>query len=652
MPDLGRRAAARPVLLLCCALAAVAPLAAGAAPAAAAAPEDLLPAARYDPAVPRPADVLGWEVGEWHVRHDQLVAYLQAVAAASPRARFEVQGYTYEQRPLPLLILSSPENLARLDDVRRRHLAISEPPYRGDDLDEQPVVVWLGYSIHGNEASGSNAALLVAYHLAAALDGDAGGGVDELLRHTIVLLDPSLNPDGLGRFAEWANMHRGEVPLGDRDNREHDEAWPGGRTNHYWFDLNRDWLPAQHPETRARLATMRRWRPNLLADFHEMGSDGTYFFQPGVPSRQNPLTPAANLELTRRIARYHADAFDAAGRLYYTEETFDDFYYGKGSTYPDVQGAVGILFEQASARGQLVDTDNGPLSFRQAIRGHVLTSFSTLRAAHDLRGDLLAYQASFFRDAAAAARSGAVAYLVADGGDPMRAWQLLELLAAHGIEVRELAGRGRPRRHHLPPRPRLGGTARAAPVEAGRGAVRAPPRVRRPDLLRHLRLDPAARLRPAHRRATPRTRRHPPPRPPRRPPHPPHRPPPATPRPAPRSRSQPKLQSTPRPALRSRAQPGVSKGVSKGSKGPPARPTPGPSSGTPTTPRAPSTACSPPASPRGWPPAPSRPAPTPARTASRPAPSSCRAACRISAPPTSRPSSPPRRRTTASTCGR
>ena len=255
----------------------------------------------------------------------------------------------------------------------------------------------------------------------------------------IVLLDPSLNPDGLGRFAEWANMHRGEVPLGDRDNREHDEAWPGGRTNHYWFDLNRDWLPAQHPETRARLATLRRWRPNLLADFHEMGSDGTYFFQPGVPSRQNPLTPAANLELTRRIARYHADAFDAAGRLYYTEETFDDFYYGKGSTYPDVQGAVGILFEQASARGQLVDTDNGPLSFRQAIRGHVLTSFSTLRAAHDLRGDLLAYQASFFRDAAAAARSGAVAYLVADGGDPMRAWQLLELLAAHGIEVRELA---------------------------------------------------------------------------------------------------------------------------------------------------------------------------------------------------------------------
>ena len=385
--------------------------------------------------------MLGWQVGEWHVRHDQLVDYMRALAEASPRVRFEVQGRTWEQRPLPLLIVSSPENLARLDDIRERHAAVSEAPYSAEGLDDEPVVVWLGYSIHGNEASGSNAALLVAYHLAAATGGAGGDEVAELLRHTVVLLDPSLNPDGLGRFAEWADMHRGEVLVGDRANREHDEAWPGGRTNHYWFDLNRDWLPAQHPETRARLTTFRRWRPNLLADFHEMGSDGTYFFQPGVPSRQNPLTPAANLELTQRIARYHADAFDAAGRLYYTEETFDDFYYGKGSTYPDVQGAVGILFEQASARGHLADTENGPLPFREAIRGHVLTSLSTLRAAHDLRHDLVAYQASFYRDALdAARRAPTAAYLVGDGGDPARAWLFLDLLAAHGIEVHELAG--------------------------------------------------------------------------------------------------------------------------------------------------------------------------------------------------------------------
>lgn len=429
-----RPTAYRLLTILLCLVGAL-PLMAQAPGAASTDPRDLLPPAEYDPAVPSPADYLGWEVGEWHVDPGRLTGYLRELAETSPRARFEVQGYTHEGRPQPLLILSSPANLERLEEIRQRHVGLSEPPFasaREAISEDQPVVVWLGYSIHGNEASGSNAALLVAYHLAAAMDS-------ELLADTVLLLDPSLNPDGLARFALWANMHRGEVLVADRNHREHNEGWPSGRTNHYWFDLNRDWLPAQHPESRHRLATIRAWRPNLLADFHEMGSDSTYFFQPGVPSRQNPLTPAANLDLTRRIARYHADAFDAAGRLYYSEETFDDFYYGKGSTYPDIQGAVGILFEQASARGHLADTVNGELSFGEAIGGHVLTSFSTLRAARDLRDDLLAYQSSFYRDAAtAAAAAPAAAWLVGDAGDPARAWHFLDLLAAHGIEAREL----------------------------------------------------------------------------------------------------------------------------------------------------------------------------------------------------------------------
>ena len=396
---------------------------------------ELLPAAEYDPAVPTPAEYLGWEVGERHVDPGQLTGYLRQLADSSDRVRFEVQGQSHEGRPLPLLVISTPENLARLEEIRERHRALSQAPFEAGadaDVGDQPVVVWLGYSIHGNEASGSNASLLVAYHLAAAED-------DALLEDTIVLIDPSLNPDGLARFAQWANMHRGRVLVGDRNHREHNEGWPSGRTNHYWFDLNRDWLPAQHPESRARLATLQTWRPNLLADFHEMGSDSTYFFQPGVPSRQNPLTPDANLDLTRKIARYHADAFDEAGRLYYSEETFDDFYYGKGSTYPDIQGAVGILFEQASARGHLSDTVNGPLSFAQAVGGQVLTSFSTLRAARELRQELLEYQHDFYRQAAEAADAdSAVAWVVGDDGDPARAWHFLELLAAHGISAREL----------------------------------------------------------------------------------------------------------------------------------------------------------------------------------------------------------------------
>lgn len=191
------------------------------------------------------------------------------------------------------------------------------------------MVVYLGYSIHGNEASGSNASLLVAYHLAAV----RGAEIEDLLARLVILIDPSLNPDGLGRFAHWANMHRGRELVADREHREHREGWPNGRTNHYWFDLNRDWLLAQHPESRARLAQFHRVRPNVLADFHEMGSDSTYCFQPGVPTRQNPLTPARNLELTHRLADFHARARDRAGSLYFTEERFDDFYFGKGSTY-------------------------------------------------------------------------------------------------------------------------------------------------------------------------------------------------------------------------------------------------------------------------------------------------------------------------------
>jgi hypothetical protein len=394
----------------------------------------------YDPAIPAPAAFLGFEPGEQHVRHDQLAAYLRRLAELSPRLVVEEQGRTHEGRPQLLLTVSSPGNLARREEIRRRHAALSEPPFDeppAADLEAMPVVVWLGYSIHGDEASGANAALLVAYHLAAA----RGREVEDLLARAVVLLDPSLNPDGLDRFAQWANAHRGAVPVDDPEHREHVQPWPSGRTNHYWFDLNRDWLLVQQPESRARVATFQRWRPNLVADFHEMGSDATFFFQPGVPARQNPLTPPENLELTRAIAGFHAAAFDRAGRLYFTEETYDDFYYGKGSTYPDVQGAVGILFEQASARGHRQQTENGLLTFADAIANQVRASFSTLAGADDKRRELLAWQREAYRRAlAAAARAPVAGWVVGDGGDPARAAALLAVLRAHGVEVRLLAG--------------------------------------------------------------------------------------------------------------------------------------------------------------------------------------------------------------------
>ncbi len=389
---------------------------------------------RYDDSFPTPASVLGWEVGTWHVRHDQLVQWYQTVAAKSPRVMLETYGYTHEQRPLLLATISSPANLARIDEIRAAHV---EAVLNGDEDHDGPEVVWMGYSVHGNEASGSNAALLLAYHLAAA----QGKKIDAYLDDTIVLVDPCLNPDGLARFAQWANMHRGQQLVGDPRHREHTEVWPGGRTNHYWFDLNRDWLLLTHPESQARLAKFHAWMPQVLTDFHEMGTDATFFFQPGIPSRQNPLTPARNLELTREIATYHTAALDKIGSLYYTEESFDDFYYGKGSTYPDLHGAIGILFEQASSRGQMQENSFGGVTFPFAIRNQLTVSLSTLQAVDQMRGKLASYQRDFFRSAMDEAKSHDVAaYVVSSSRDKTRLHQFARILQQHNIRVHRLAG--------------------------------------------------------------------------------------------------------------------------------------------------------------------------------------------------------------------
>ncbi len=391
----------------------------------------------HDQSIPAPRSVIGHEVGEYHVRHDRLVAYFRALAEASPRVTIATYGFTHEKRELVLAAVTSPENHARLEEIRERHLAALSADGEAVPAEGRPVIVWMGYSVHGNESSGSNAALLVAYHLAAA----TGPEIDALLRNAVVLIDPCVNPDGLARFAQWANSHRGKNLVADPAHREHDEVWPGGRTNHYWFDLNRDWLLLTHPESRARLEQFHRWKPNVLTDFHEMETGSTYFFQPGVPTRQNPNTPEINLALTRRIATYHAKALDAAGSLYYTEERFDDFYYGKGSTYPDVNGGVGILFEQASSRGHLQESSFGELSFPFTIRNQFLTSLSTLEASLEMRESLLDYHASFHRSALDAAADGPIrAYVFGSTGDAAREHAFIDILRRHRIEVFRLGG--------------------------------------------------------------------------------------------------------------------------------------------------------------------------------------------------------------------
>ncbi len=389
----------------------------------------------YDVNIPTPKSVLGYEVGDWHVRPDQIVTYLQALARASDRCQFQIYGRTHEGRPQVILTISAKENLARLPEIREQREQLRDPNRQPPAMESMPVVLWIGYSVHGDEPSGANASLLYAYHLAAA----QGARIEALLRDSIVLLDPCLNPDGLGRFAHWANMHHGKRAIADPNHREHRQPWPSGRSNHYWFDLNRDWLLGQNPESQARLRVFHAWRPNIVTDFHEMGTNSSYFFQPGVRSRHNPLIPAKNYDLTARVAQFHAQALDEIGSLYYTRESYDDFYFGKGSTYPDVHGSVGILFEQASSRGHAQMNRFGKLTFPFTIRNQLKTSLSSHEAALNMRLDLLEYQREFCKSALdAAAADDTKAWVFSSPESPSRASKLVELLGRHHIEVKSL----------------------------------------------------------------------------------------------------------------------------------------------------------------------------------------------------------------------
>jgi len=232
------------------------------------------------------------------------------------------------------------------------------------------------------------------------------------------------------------NTNKGKNASPDPNDREHNEVWPRGRTNHYWFDLNRDWLPMQHPESRARMAKYHEWKPNILTDHHEMGSNSSFFFMPGIPSRNNPLIPQNTISLTGKIAEYHARELDKIGSFYYSQESFDDFYFGKGSTYPDINGAIGILFEQASSRGHKQETDNGELTFKFTIRNHFTTAYSTVLAAQDLRIELLEHQRTFYKTALAAASSDPVkAYIWNAGKDEAKAQHFIDMLVRNQLAV-------------------------------------------------------------------------------------------------------------------------------------------------------------------------------------------------------------------------
>jgi hypothetical protein len=395
-------------------------------------------AGEFNPDIPSPIEFLGYDIGSHHTRTDRIVSYFQELARLSDRVAYQEIGQTYGYRPLVILTITSPENHTNLDQIREQHVRIVDPEQPAGDYEDQPVIVYLGFGVHGNETSSSETAMLTAYYLTASLSDEVAGYLNE----GVFFVDPVLNPDGRDRHTHWANMHKGNPLVSDPLDREHNEGWPNGRTNHYWFDLNRDWLPLVHPESKARIDFHHKWYPNVTTDFHEMGTNSTYFFEPTKPiGSENPLLPReVYTVLTETFAGYYAETLDEIGSLYFTKEVFDNTYPGYGSTYPNFQGGLGLVFEQASARGHIQDSDTGVLTFPFAIRNQLRTSLATIQAAVENKEMLLNHQRNFFTSALDEANDFSVnAYVFGDSYDRSRTRELLNLLLHHRLEVYELS---------------------------------------------------------------------------------------------------------------------------------------------------------------------------------------------------------------------
>ncbi|WP_428700680.1 M14 family zinc carboxypeptidase [Stenotrophomonas rhizophila] len=390
----------------------------------------------FDPSIPTPQQFLGYEIGSRYTRHDQLVAYFNELAKHSDKIKVEQIGSSYEGRPLVIATVTSAQNQQQLETLRRQHVTLADPAQPLSAAGNSPVVVWLGYSVHGNETSSGEAALLTAYYLVASRSADTA----QWLQQAVVLFDPAQNPDGRDRAASWHNAYASSPASADPADKEHVEPFPQGRTNHYFTDLNRDWLALTQQDTRPKIAYFHRWYPNVQIDFHEMGKDSTYYFEPSPASMHSPLLPASSYAFNKTLAKYHAQALDALGSLYYTGENFDNFSPVYGSTYPDFHGAVGVTVEQASSRGRVQESVNGLLTFPFTIRNQVATGLGTLRGAVTERDGLLKLQKDFFQSALKQAGQQPVkAFVFGDAHDPGLTARLLDLLLQHQITVEALS---------------------------------------------------------------------------------------------------------------------------------------------------------------------------------------------------------------------
>jgi len=398
--------------------------------------EYYFPGEKFDPTIPSPSQFLGYPIGDWHTRYDLIVKYFEKLDQISPTAKLQTIGYTHEHRPKVILTITSATNMGNLEQIRLKQIQLADPSQAKPDVNSMPSIIHQGYGVHGNEPSSAEAAMLTAYWLMASQSDLA----KNLRENSVVHIDPTLNPDGRDRHSLWANSNKGFPPVADPLDREHNEAWPGGRTNHYWFDLNRDWLPLAHPESRVKVEWYHQWYPNVTTDFHEMGTNSTYFFEPTKPfGSENPVVPRKNYDdINPRFAKYFAKYMDEIGSLYWTKEVFDNSYPGYGSTYPDIHGGLGLVFETASSRGHVQSSQRGDITFAFTIRNHVVNSLATMEAALDNRVYMHDYLREFFESAVAeGGKDAAKSYVFGDEFDESRNRLFVKFLLDHKIKVYE-----------------------------------------------------------------------------------------------------------------------------------------------------------------------------------------------------------------------
>ena len=389
-------------------------------------------AGTMNPAIPTPEKFLGYAIGANHTRHDKLVEYFRELDRLSDRVTMQIIGKTFEQREQVTAIFTSPSNHQRLEEIRKANIA----GQLTGNTENIPLVIHLGYNVHGNEPSSSEAALLTAYYLTASENEETIKWMGEM----VILMDPVINPDGRDRHTHWANMHKASPAVADPLDREHTEIWPGGRFNHYWFDLNRDWFLGTFPETRNRIKFFHQWRPYVQTDHHEMGTNSTFYFDPGEDASNNPVVPDYLYKTVYpKYAEYFSQATDKIGSMYFTKEAYDKLYPGYGSSYINFYGGAGFLFEQASSRGHVQETNTIPITFAFTIRNQFTASLTTVRASLKEKAMLLKLRKEFYRTSKEQqVKSSIKGYLFGDANDATRTNAFVSMLLLHEIEVYEV----------------------------------------------------------------------------------------------------------------------------------------------------------------------------------------------------------------------